>query len=72
MHAVARYVSGSGLADSDQTERLWSYLRKCGKISKEMTPSQSIDTQTYALLHYAKKVREKQREYETEHEVNIW
>ena len=67
MHAGARYVSGSGLANGEQMERLWSYLRKFGKMSKEMTPSHRIDTLTYALLHYADKVREKQREFETEH-----
>ncbi|KAK6304131.1 hypothetical protein J4Q44_G00247170 [Coregonus suidteri] len=40
-------------------ERLWSYLRKCGKITKEMTPSHRVDTLTDAL-NYAARVREKQ------------
>ncbi|KAK6321850.1 hypothetical protein J4Q44_G00088260 [Coregonus suidteri] len=53
-----RYVTGSGLAEGEQMERLWSYLRKFGKITKEMTPSYHVDTLTDALLYYA--VREKQ------------
>ncbi|CAB1338445.1 unnamed protein product [Coregonus sp. 'balchen'] len=41
-------------------ERLWSYLRTFGKITKEMTPSHRVDTLTDALLYYAARVREKQ------------
>ena len=48
--------SGSGLADGEQMERLWSYLHKFGKLSKEMTPSHRVDTLTYS----SERVKEKQ------------
>ncbi|XP_029548384.1 uncharacterized protein LOC115183262 [Salmo trutta] len=49
-----RYVEGAGLADGEQMERLWSYLRRCGKVTKEMRPSHLIDLLTDALLHHGK------------------
>ncbi|KAJ8345844.1 hypothetical protein SKAU_G00300370 [Synaphobranchus kaupii] len=55
-----RYYEGTGLADGEQSERLWSYLRKFGKITKEMTPSHRNDLLMDALLHYSKKVERKQ------------
>ncbi|KAJ8332550.1 hypothetical protein SKAU_G00423390 [Synaphobranchus kaupii] len=58
--AIWRYREGTGLADGEQSERLWSYLRKFGKITKEMTPSHRSDLLTDALLHYSKKVERKQ------------
>ena len=48
--------SGSGLADGEQMERLWSYLHKFRKLSKEMTPSHRVDTLTYS----SERVKEKQ------------
>nr|XP_029498283.1 uncharacterized protein LOC115114299 [Oncorhynchus nerka]XP_029498284.1 uncharacterized protein LOC115114299 [Oncorhynchus nerka] len=44
-----QYVEGAGLADREQMERLWSYLRCFGKVTKEMTPSHRIDL----LLHFS-------------------
>ena len=38
-------------------ERLWSYLRRFAKSTKEMRPSHRIDVLTSALSHYAWKVR---------------
>ena len=38
-------------------ERLWSYLRRFAKSTKEMRPSHRIDVLTSALLHYASRVR---------------
>lgn len=49
-----RYVEGAGLADGEQMERLWSYLRRFGKVTKEMRPSHLIDLLTDALLHHGK------------------
>lgn len=58
-----RFHKGTGLADGEQSERLWSYLRKFGKITKEMTPSHRTDLLTDALLHYSAKVQRKQSQY---------
>ena len=38
-------------------ERLWSYLRRFAKSTKEMRPSHRIDVLTSALLHFASRVR---------------
>ena len=38
-------------------ERLWSYLKRFAKSTKEMRPSHRIDVLTSALLHYASRVR---------------
>ncbi len=38
-------------------ERLWSYLRRFSKSTKEMRPSHRIDVITSALLHYAARIR---------------
>ena len=34
-------------------EKLWSYLRRFAKSTKEMRPSNRIDVLTSALSHYA-------------------
>lgn len=47
-------MEGAGLADGEQMERLWSYLRRFGKVTKEMRPSHLIDLLTDALLHHGK------------------
>ncbi len=33
-------------------ERLWSYLRRYGKMTKEMRPTHRIDVLTDALIYY--------------------
>ncbi|XP_028417095.1 uncharacterized protein LOC114541357 [Dendronephthya gigantea] len=48
-----RRVSGFGLTDGEQLERLWSYLRRFGKMTKEMRPSHRVDVLSDAILHYA-------------------
>lgn len=48
-----RNVSGFGLTDGEGVERLWSYLRRFSRMTKEMRPSHRIDVLTDALLHYA-------------------
>lgn len=43
---------GIGLSDGEVMERMWSYLRRFSKLTKEMRPSHRIDVLTNALLHY--------------------
>ncbi len=52
-----RVIGNCGLTDGEATERLWSYLRRLAKSTKEMKPSHRIDVLTSALLHYASTVR---------------
>ena len=37
------YYEGIGLSDGEVKERLWSYLRQFGRMTKEMHPSHSTD-----------------------------
>ena len=48
-----RRVDGFGLTDGEQLERLWSYLRRFGKMTKEKRPSHRIDVLSDAILHYS-------------------
>ena len=50
---------GIGLSDGEVMERLWSYLRRFGKMTKEMQPSHRIDVLTHALLYYSAQKIEK-------------
>lgn len=54
-----RVLSGCGLTDGEATERLWSYLRRLSKMTKEMRPSHRIDVLTSGILHYAAKTSQK-------------
>ena len=47
-------MDGFGLSDGEQLERLWSFLRRFGKMTKEMRPSHRIDVLSDAILHYAR------------------
>ncbi|XP_064384583.1 uncharacterized protein LOC135333546 isoform X3 [Halichondria panicea] len=51
-----RVLTGCGLTDGEAMERLWSYLRRFAKSTKEMRPSHRIDVLTSALLHYASRM----------------
>ncbi|XP_064807039.1 uncharacterized protein LOC135523937 isoform X2 [Oncorhynchus masou masou] len=64
-----RCVTGSGLADGEQMERLWSYVRTFVKITKEMIPTHRVDALKDAL-YYASRVREKQGS--TQSDVEVW
>ena len=44
-----------GLADGECLERLWSYLRKFGQMTKVMTPERRLLVLSEALAHYAQK-----------------
>ncbi len=37
-----RVISSCGLTDGEATERLWSYLRRFAKYTKEMKPSHRV------------------------------
>ncbi|XP_053401436.1 uncharacterized protein LOC123527517 [Mercenaria mercenaria] len=54
-----RRVNGLGLTDGECMERLWSYLGKFSKITKEMTPENRIDLLVDCLLHYGRRIRNK-------------
>ena len=40
-------------------ERLWSYLRRFGRMTKEMRPAHRTDILTHALVHYGQKTKAK-------------
>ena len=44
-------------------ERLWSYLRRFNRMTKEMRPSHRIDILAHALIYYGMKKKEKLSEY---------
>ena len=48
-----------GLTDGEGMERLWSYLGKFSKITKEMTPEGRQDLLTDGLLYYGEKMKDK-------------
>ncbi|XDV31418.1 hypothetical protein PO909_034107 [Leuciscus waleckii] len=50
-----RRLSGFGLTDGEGMERLWSFLRRFARVTKEMTPSHRLDLLTDALLHYGRR-----------------
>lgn len=50
-----RRLSGFGLTDGEVLERLWSFLRRFGRMTKEMRPNHRVDVLTDALLFYARK-----------------
>ena len=40
-------------------ERMWLYLRRFGRMTKEMRPSHWVDVLTHALVYYGRKKKEK-------------
>ena len=51
--------TGVGLTDGEGTERLWSFLRRFSKMTKEMRPSHRTDVLSHALAYYGWKKKEK-------------
>ena len=49
-----RNKKGFGLTDGEVVERLWVYLRRFSKMTREMRPSHRIDILTDAALHYGR------------------
>ena len=52
-----RRCEGIGLSDGETMERLWSYLRLFGKMTKEMRPSHRVDILSSALEFYGLKTK---------------
>ena len=50
---------GIGMSDGEVLEHLWSFLRRFGKMTKEMRPAHRVDVITHALLHYGYKTKKK-------------
>ena len=50
---------GIGLSDGETMEHLWSYLRRFGRMTKEMRPAHRIDVLAHALVHYGMKTKAK-------------
>ena len=42
-----------GLSDGEVMERLWSFLRRFSRMTKEMRPAHRVDVLSHALLYYA-------------------
>lgn len=49
-----RYKEGFGLTDGEVMERLWSFLRRFLRMTKEMRPAHRVDVLTDGLLHYCR------------------
>ena len=54
-----RRCEGIGLSDGETMERLWSYLRRFSRMTKEMRPSHHIDVLSSALICYGMQTKEK-------------
>lgn len=57
-YGPTRY-SEIGLSDGEVMERLWSYLRRFSRMTKEMRPSHRIDVLSQALWYYGQKTKRK-------------
>lgn len=51
MAMSARYQTGFGLTDGEVLERLWSFLRRFSKMTKEMRAAHRVDVLTDALFY---------------------
>ena len=54
-----RRCEGIGLSDGETMVRLWSYLRRFGKMTKEMRLSHRVDILSSALEFYGLKTKNK-------------
>ena len=54
-----RRKKGFDLTDGEMLERVWAYVRKFGKMTKEMRPSHRVDVLSDVLLHYGLKTKQK-------------
>ncbi|XP_035690811.1 uncharacterized protein LOC118425820 isoform X2 [Branchiostoma floridae] len=50
-----RRLPGFGLTDGEAVERMWAFLRRFSRITKEMTPTRRLDLLTDGLLHYSRR-----------------
>lgn len=51
--------TGVGLIDGEVMERLWSYMRRFGRMTKEMRPAHRVDVLVHALVYYGMQKKEK-------------
>lgn len=58
-----RNIEGFGLTDGENVERLWSYLGRFARMTKEMSSGNRVDLLTDALSHYCKQKQRKLGEY---------
>ena len=58
-----RNLEGYGLTDGEVVERLWAYLRRFSRMTKEMRPSHRIDVLTDALLYYSRQSIKRLRKF---------
>ena len=45
-----RNLDGFGLTDGEVVERLWAYLRRFARMTKEMRPSHRVDVMLYYTI----------------------
>lgn len=45
---------GYALSDGEGCERLWSFMRRFSRMTREMRPAHRIDVLTDAVLHFAR------------------
>ncbi|CAI8049128.1 hypothetical protein GBAR_LOCUS27057, partial [Geodia barretti] len=50
---------GLGLSDGEVMERLWSFLRRFSRMTKEMRPAHRTDVLCHALIYYGYKTKRK-------------
>jgi hypothetical protein len=50
---------GLGLSDGEVMERLWSFLRRFSRMTKEMRPAHRADILSHALIYYGYKTKQK-------------
>lgn len=50
---------GIGLSDGEVMERLWSFLRRFGRLTKEMRPAHRVEVLVHALVYYGMKRKNK-------------
>ena len=62
---------GIGLSDGETMERLWSYLRRFNRMTKEMRPSHRVDVLTSALTYYGIKTKDKLSEFNLPFRVHL-
>ena len=54
-----RRIVGAGFTDGEAMERLWSFLRRFKKITKEMQSDHRTDLLVDGLMHFGEKLRMK-------------
>ena len=62
---------GIGLSDGETMERLWSYLRRFNRMTKEMRPSHRVDVLASALTYYGIKTKDKLIEFNLPFRIHL-